>query len=582
MGAFPSPPPWGWSTGFITTPLTTGRLPSQHLDPALPKLFWFTPTLPTCPTVAKQFWDTKRTSPDGNLKVADLPSFAISFATAPAALANCPPLPRVISMLCMAVPKGISVEDLMNYEFNRSSLAERRIFLAHYQTITYSQTSCGANRFHLPSHGKPFSFRLALSGILVIGSIGTGRSYLVKYLTKNSYFPFIKVRGLLIPQERKHLLILSYTRGFYLEKTMFHTKGFGSITTSSSALDLVALSNEALSISIPHKKSIIETNTIRLALHRQTWGLRAKIKPARDHGTFFYQIRGALVQNRLLSNNPIDPISIYIKRQSCQEAGFSLAKWYFELGTSMKRLTRLLSLLSFSGGPVAQDLWSSPGTDEKVEVEGALVQSLPTEKDCSRVDNNRVPLLQVEFEKGNGMVKPELLEERIFNSITWAPRIWGPWDNLFDCRDRYAEYDWGFSYGYWSGSKQIKEDELSEIAIYSNYFWYIYHKKEEVQETDSTFLQSGTMQYQTRDRSLKEEGFFRISQLIWDPSDPFFFLFKDRAFVSVFSRREFFADEEMAKRLSTSTWRKKPPKHMASNWFTRSTQERQKHYELLI
>ncbi|KAI4984915.1 hypothetical protein ZWY2020_017545 [Hordeum vulgare] len=56
----------------------------------------------------------------------------------------------------------------------RSSLEERRIFLAHYHTITYSQTSYGTNRFHLPSHGKPFSLRLALSGILVIGSIGTG------------------------------------------------------------------------------------------------------------------------------------------------------------------------------------------------------------------------------------------------------------------------------------------------------------------------------------------------------------------------------------------------------------------------
>ncbi|KAL5647193.1 hypothetical protein ACJX0J_041548, partial [Zea mays] len=67
-------------------------------------------------------------------------------------------------------------------------------------------------------------------------------------------------------------------------------------------------------------------------------------------------------------------------------------------------------------------------------------------------------------------------KERILNSITWAPRIWGPWDNLFDCRDR-------FSYGYWSGSKQIKE----------------------VQKTDSNFLQSGTMQ-----------RLFRISQLIWD------------------------------------------------------------------
>ncbi|KAL5645403.1 hypothetical protein ACJX0J_002867, partial [Zea mays] len=59
------------------------------------------------------------------------------------------------------------------------------------------------------------------------------------------------------------------------------------------------------------------------------------------------------------------------------------------------------------------------------------------------------------FEKGTEWSN-ELLEERIFNSITWG--------------DRYAEYDWGFSYGYWSGSKQIKEDELSETAIYSNYF----------------------------------------------------------------------------------------------------------------
>ncbi|KAK1380827.1 hypothetical protein POM88_027571 [Heracleum sosnowskyi] len=82
----------------------------------------------------------------------------------------------------------------MNYEFNTSCLAERQIFLAHYQTITYSQTSCGANSFHFPSHGKPFSLCLALSpsrGILVIGSIGTGRSYLVKYLATNSHVPFI-------------------------------------------------------------------------------------------------------------------------------------------------------------------------------------------------------------------------------------------------------------------------------------------------------------------------------------------------------------------------------------------------------
>ncbi|KAJ8429317.1 hypothetical protein Cgig2_025073 [Carnegiea gigantea] len=52
---------------------------------------------------------------------------------------------------------------------------------------------------------------------------------------------------------------------------MFQTNGFGSITMSSNVRDLIALTNEALSISITRKKSIIDANTIRLALHRQTW-----------------------------------------------------------------------------------------------------------------------------------------------------------------------------------------------------------------------------------------------------------------------------------------------------------------------
>lgn len=380
---------------------------------------------------------------------------------------------------------------LMNYEFNTSSLGERRIFLAHYQTIDYSQTSCGANSFHFTSHEKSFSLRLDLSpprGILVIGSIGTERSYWVKYVATNSYVPFItvflnrfvknklipfhfddsddrdldtidivtrmngltrdmmppdldllyiplpfdlaqamspciiwmpgihdlavnefsylslgllvnylsrdrdrcstrkilviasthipqkvdpaliapnkfntciKIRRLLLPQQRKHIFTLSYTRGFHLEKKMFQTNGFGSITMGSNVRDLVALTNEALSISIIKKKSIIDTNIIRFALHRQTWDLRYQVRPVRDHGILLYQVGRALSQNVLLSNSSIDPISIYmkVKKKSC-EGDSDLYKWYFELGTSMKRLTILLSLLSCSAGSVAQDLWS--------------------------------------------------------------------------------------------------------------------------------------------------------------------------------------------------------------------------------
>nr|YP_009869236.1 hypothetical chloroplast RF21 [Allium macranthum]QKJ80740.1 hypothetical chloroplast RF21 [Allium macranthum] len=639
---------------------------------------------------------------------------------------------------------------LMNYEFNRFCLAERRIFLAHYQTITYSQTSCGANSFHFPSHGKPFSLRLALSpsrGILVIGSIGTGRSCLVKNLAANSYVPFItlfpnkflydkpkdyliddididdsddihiddsddidddldtelltmtnvltmymtpkidrfditlqfelakaiwipnihdlyvnesnylslgllenylsrdcercstrnilviasthipqkvdpaliapnklntciKIRRLLIPQQRKHFFILSYTRGFHLEKKMFHTNGFGSITMGSNARDLVALINEALSISITQKKSIIETNTIRSALHRQTWDLRSQVRSVQDHGVFFYQIGRAVAQNVLLSNCPIDPISIYMKKKSCKEGDSYLYKWYFKLGTSMKKLTILLYLLSCSAGSVAQDLWSSPGpgSGEKnritsygfvendsdlvhglLEVEGALAGSSRTEKDCSQFDNNRVTLLlrseprnpldmmqngsfsivdqrffyekyESEFEEGEGALDPQQIEEDLFNHIVWAPRIWRPCGNLFDCIERPTE----LGFPYWAGSFRGKR--------------IISHKKDELQENDSEFLQSGTMQYQTRDRSSKEQGFFRISQFIWDPADPFFFLFKDQPFVSVFSRREFFADEEMSKGLITS--QTNPSTSIYRRGFINNTQE--KHFELLI
>nr|YP_010317180.1 hypothetical protein RF2 [Odontochilus elwesii]YP_010317197.1 hypothetical protein RF2 [Odontochilus elwesii]UNB14002.1 hypothetical protein RF2 [Odontochilus elwesii]UNB14019.1 hypothetical protein RF2 [Odontochilus elwesii] len=654
-------------------------------------------------------------------------------------------------------PGSISLRYLVDihkqdYEFNRSCLAERRIFLAHYQTIAYSQTSCGANSFDSPSpHGKPFSLRLALSpsrGILVIGSIGTGRSCLVKYLATNSYVPFItvfpnkflddkpksypiddidysddiniddseddldidtklltmymtpkrdqfdiditlqfelakamspciiwipnihdlhvnesnylslgllenylsrdcercstgkilviasthipqkvdpaliapkkfntciKIRRLLLPQQRKHFFILSYTRGFHLEKRMFHTNGFGSITMGSNARDLVALINEALSISITQKKSIIETNTIRSALHRKTWDFRSHIRSVQDHGILFYQIGRAVAQNVLLSNCPIDPISIYMKKKSSMGGDSYLYKWYFELGTSMKKFTILLYLLSCSAGSVAQDLWSSSRPNEKnwitsygfvendsdlvhglllllllevAEVEGALALagSSRTEKDCSQFDKNRVTLLlrseprnqldmmqkgscsivdqrflYEKYESGfeEGALDPQQIEEDFFNHIVWAPRIWRPCGNLFDCIERPTE----LGFPYWTGSFRGKR--------------IISHKEDELQENDSEFLQSGTMQYQTRDRSSKEQGFFRISQFIWDPADPFFSLFKDQP---LFSRREFFADEEMSKGFIVSQTNSSTS--IYKRWFIKNTQE--KHFELLI
>ncbi|KAK2658920.1 hypothetical protein Ddye_005453 [Dipteronia dyeriana] len=184
----------------------------------------------------------------------------------------------------------------------------------------------------------------------------------------------------------------------------------------------------------------------------------------------------------------------------------------------MKKLTILLYLLSCSAGSVAQDLWSMPTPDEKngitssglvendsnivhglLEVEGTLVGSSRTEKDCSRFDNDRVTML----------LRPE-------------PR--NPLDMMQN------------------GSCSIVGSFRGKRIIYD--------EKDKLQENDSKFLQSRAMQYQTRDRSSKEQGFFRISQFIWDPADPLFFLFKDQPLVSMFSHREFFADGRDVKEAS--------------------------------
>src|SRR6185437_14633348 len=66
----PSPPPCGWSTGFIAEPRTAGRLPSQRLLPALPPETLPWSTLPTWPTVARQVSSTLRISPEGRRSVA--------------------------------------------------------------------------------------------------------------------------------------------------------------------------------------------------------------------------------------------------------------------------------------------------------------------------------------------------------------------------------------------------------------------------------------------------------------------------------------------------------------------------------
>src|SRR4029079_15599545 len=89
----PSPPPSGWSTGFIATPRTEGRLGCQRARPDMPSWTTSRAALPTAPTVALHAAGTSRVSPDGRRSVAIEPSLAISWTLAPAERAILAPAP---------------------------------------------------------------------------------------------------------------------------------------------------------------------------------------------------------------------------------------------------------------------------------------------------------------------------------------------------------------------------------------------------------------------------------------------------------------------------------------------------------
>src|SRR5688572_6668919 len=66
----PSPPPCGWSIGFIATPRTTGLRPFQRMRPALPNETLELSGFETAPTVPMHSAGTMRVSPEFNLRMA--------------------------------------------------------------------------------------------------------------------------------------------------------------------------------------------------------------------------------------------------------------------------------------------------------------------------------------------------------------------------------------------------------------------------------------------------------------------------------------------------------------------------------
>src|SRR3990167_5781166 len=68
LPCLPSPPPCGWSTGFIAVPRTVGLTPIQRVRPAFPMFTKRCSSLETSPTEPHAVAIIRRTSVDGILR----------------------------------------------------------------------------------------------------------------------------------------------------------------------------------------------------------------------------------------------------------------------------------------------------------------------------------------------------------------------------------------------------------------------------------------------------------------------------------------------------------------------------------
>nr|BDW36505.1 Component of 2-MD heteromeric AAA-ATPase complex [Hyophila propagulifera] len=87
-------------------------------------------------------------------------------------------------------------KNLINYPFNKFYLAENLVFLSFWQKTNSLYVSGQFATLKSTFYKKPIPLELKLfssKGLLLIGSLETGRSYLVKTITANSFVPLIKI-----------------------------------------------------------------------------------------------------------------------------------------------------------------------------------------------------------------------------------------------------------------------------------------------------------------------------------------------------------------------------------------------------
>jgi hypothetical protein len=143
-------------------------------------------------------------------------------------------------------------KNLINYPFNKLYLAENLVFLSFWQKATSLYVPGQFVTLKSTFYKKPIPLELKLfssKGLLLIGSLETGRSYLVKNIAANSFVPLIKI---------------SINKLLYNKPDIITESWMNILMESLRRLNLILELTEKLSPCIIWMQNIHELNVTRL------------------------------------------------------------------------------------------------------------------------------------------------------------------------------------------------------------------------------------------------------------------------------------------------------------------------------
>nr|QWW92104.1 hypothetical protein [Spruceanthus planifolius] len=447
------------------------------------------------------------------------------------------------------------------------------------------------------------------NNILIIGSTNIPKKVDPSLISPDRLDRIINIRLFNMSQRENLFPILLNKKNIKLKKNLFYYD-FGARTVGYNMRDLASLTNEISLISLTKNQSFIYTDTIKLAFHRQSFGFtHTKNKPnfQQNFKILLYKIGRAIIQNILNSSSttPLN-ISYYLWKRKF----YYLSKWYYEPSINesiLKESDIIIYVLGCLAGIAARDSWilseennydSSIPLDTSIENDLDLAFSIlesfsiefPWLETCKPPFLNYNKQEKLQFSTIN---KLSIMQNGIFSitkknifynhndsnydgqkninkissnkKTTWSPRYWRlsfSRSQLFDWIKRPNDFEF-FQNLKFSRKIHFERKNYYNQRINNEKEQLLYERilprvrKRNIQELESQFEEilleeqleilgsfCPSTQYEMEHQLSTKPRLFIGKRILWDPTSYFSQI---RHFI--FSRREFFVDEEMLRRL---------------------------------